>query len=167
MAKDTPFTWTAKGLSVVTIDNLLQAPLFNIAYILETTLQNSTDDPSFSKRLTNDQKLVFLSYPLNSPILPYIVIEQVGFVVDPIGKTHVKPHQDYQIKVIGKRNAQITSMLQKVNKQMKISRDTFHTNKMNYDPVNFVSSYLPVQDDPDLPGMLYSAITFRFFNIIV
>lgn len=173
--------WQDKGLVALTEDNWLQQGKKNIAYFLEKNLQvsgkdtgTSRDDDkidrSYAQRTSPGKKMVFLSKPTGTNTLfPVVAVEEIDFDASPLGHDHegtIMVHQDIQVMFVDKKPEYTDRLRQLGMKAIKNARQELHTYNMMFQPAAFIIDGSPSREDPEIVGIYFNTVTFRFFSLI-
>lgn len=162
--------WVPKGLVLLDDINFINQILKNMAYIAELYLQvnDSSLDPSYASRSSNQTKMVHLSNPpTNNPLYPVVVVSHVSLSGYALALDPNRYDYTVQFSLIGKKNQEsvLEKMVTILNKAFQNDRADLHDVGMYYVRDSVPSSFQPFRRDSDNPQLLYGTVSFSFYSI--
>lgn len=161
--------WVPKGLVMLTLGNMINQIPKNIAYLVELYLQVAADDPSYSSRTSNQNKMVSLSNPpTTNPIYPVAVVSIVSLTGYAVGKDPARYDYQVQVALIGTKvqESKLEKLMANLIKAIHDSRDELHDVGMFYTKTAIPASYTPFVRDAANPQLIYGTTTFSFYSIL-
>ncbi len=157
--------WTNLGLQTLSNTDVIQRALQNIAFLLETNFQNATDDPNFSKRTSNQNKMVHTSYPRSNPPYPIFVLSGTSAFGRGTGKGHGRKIFDIEVLVASKTVKDTDQLSDKAFSLLMAdaTRESLVDKNQTWHSTNYLFNVVGTVQDSTRSNIFTNAHTWRFF----